>query len=71
MDLSAAWISLRLAAATTLLLAGLGLPLAWWIAARGPRHGFVGDVVGALWGARGMMSTRSVCAVVKIGRAHV
>lgn len=47
MDLSAAWISLRLAAATTLLLAGLGLPLAWWIAARGERRGFVGDVVEA------------------------
>ncbi|MFM7077633.1 MAG: molybdate ABC transporter permease subunit [Planctomycetaceae bacterium] len=47
MDLSAASISLRLATATTLLLAGLGLPLAWWIAARGPRRGVGGDLVEA------------------------
>ena len=40
MDLSATTISLRLAAATTLLLALLGLPLAWWIASGGAKRGF-------------------------------
>jgi len=43
-DLSAAWISLRLATATTLLLAASGMPLAWWIAARGERRGVWRDL---------------------------
>lgn len=47
MDASAAWISLRLATATTLLLALTGLPLAWWIAARGERRGILRDVAEA------------------------
>ena len=33
MDVTAAWITFRLAAATTILLAATGLPLAWWLAA--------------------------------------
>lgn len=33
MDVTAAWITFSLAATTTLLLAALGLPLAWWLAA--------------------------------------
>ena len=32
MDTTAAWLTLRLAATTTLLLAVIGLPLAWWLA---------------------------------------
>ena len=47
MDFSAAWVTLRLAAATTLLLAALGLPLAWWLAARGERRGFLRDMAEA------------------------
>lgn len=47
MDLSAASISLRLASATTLLLALLGLPLAWWIAGRGTRRGIARAVAEA------------------------
>lgn len=47
MDLSPAWISLRLASATTLLLAVLGLPLAWWIAARGEGRGILRDLAEA------------------------
>ncbi len=36
-DWAALWITLRLALLTTLLLLGLGLPLAWWLArGRGP-----------------------------------
>ena len=33
MDATAAWLTFRLAATTTLLLAAVGLPLAWWLAA--------------------------------------
>ena len=33
MDIPAAWLTFRLAATTTLLLAAVGLPLAWWLAA--------------------------------------
>ena len=33
MDVTAAWLTFRLAATTTLLLAVVGLPLAWWLAA--------------------------------------
>lgn len=48
MDTSAASVTLRLAAATTLILAALGLPLAWWLAARGERRGLVRDLVEAV-----------------------
>lgn len=34
MDLEALWLTLRLAASTTLILVLLALPLAWWIASR-------------------------------------
>jgi len=33
LDVTAAWLTFRLAATTTLLLAAVGLPLAWWLAA--------------------------------------
>ena len=33
LDVTAAWLTFRLAATTTLLLAVIGLPLAWWLAA--------------------------------------
>lgn len=33
MDVTAAWLTFRLAATTTLLLAAIGLPLAWWLSA--------------------------------------
>ena len=33
MDVTAAWLTFRLAATTTFLLAAVGLPLAWWLAA--------------------------------------
>ena len=45
MDVTAAWLTFRLAAATTLLLAAVGLPLAWWLAApRGRGAGLRGFV---------------------------
>ncbi len=34
MDVQAIWVTLRLAATTTLLLLAFGIPLAWWIAER-------------------------------------
>ena len=33
LDVTAAWLTFRLASTTTLLLAAVGLPLAWWLAA--------------------------------------
>ncbi len=38
MDATATWLTIRLAATTTLVLAAVGLPLAWWLAAP-PRRG--------------------------------
>jgi len=47
MDTTAAWLTLRLAAATTLVLAAIGLPLAWWLAGRDRRGGILRSVVEA------------------------
>jgi molybdate transport system permease protein len=45
-DLSAIWLTLRLAGVTTLLLLLLGTPIAWWLArTRSPWKGPVGAVV--------------------------
>jgi molybdate transport system permease protein len=45
MDTTAAWLTLRLAATTTLLLAVIGLPLAWWLAGRAGRGGLLPALV--------------------------
>ena len=48
MDVTALGLSLRLAAWTTLLLLGLGLPLAWWLATSRWRWKFLVEAVVAL-----------------------
>ena len=48
MDTTAAWLTLRLAATTTLLLALFGLPLAWWLAGRERRGGILRAFVEAV-----------------------
>ena len=48
MDWQAIWLSLRLAAATTVILLGLGLPLAYWIAFSHRRWKFLVEAVVAL-----------------------
>ena len=48
MDWQAIWLSLRLAGFTTLILIGLGLPLAWWIVNTRRRFKFLVEAVVAL-----------------------
>lgn len=46
MDLEALWLTLRLAASTTVILLLVALPLAWWIASgRGPARALVQAIV--------------------------
>jgi molybdate transport system permease protein len=47
-DLTALWVTLRLAAVTTLVLLVLGTPLAWWLARTHRRFKFVVEAVVAL-----------------------
>ncbi|BBP04710.1 hypothetical protein SFPGR_21320 [Sulfuriferula plumbiphila] len=37
-DLSAIWLTLRLATLTTILLLVIGTPIAWWLASAGLLH---------------------------------
>ena len=48
MDPAATWLTLRLAATTTLVLALMGLPLAWWLADRAGRGGLLRALVEAV-----------------------
>jgi len=48
MDWQAIWLSLRLSALTTLILVGIGLPLAWWLATTRRRFKFLVEAVVAL-----------------------
>jgi len=47
-DLTALWLTLRLALATTAILALVGIPVAWWIAATRWRGRFIAEAVLAL-----------------------
>ncbi len=47
-DLTALWVTLRLAALTTLILLVLGTPLAWWLARSRWRYKFLVEAVVAL-----------------------
>ena len=48
MDWGAVWLSLKLAACTTLILCLLGLPLAYWLAVSRRRYTFLVEAVVAL-----------------------
>ena len=48
MDWQAIWLSLKLAGLTTLILVGLGLPMAWWLATTRRRFKFLVEAVVAL-----------------------
>jgi len=48
MDWQAIWLSLRLAASTTLILMAVGIPLAWWLAFSPRRWKFLVEAVVAL-----------------------
>ena len=48
MDWQAIWLSVRLAGFTTLLLIGVGLPMAWWLATTRRQFKFVVEAVVAL-----------------------
>jgi len=47
-DAQALWVTLRLAATTTLILLALGLPLAWWLARARARQARLASAVDAL-----------------------
>lgn len=48
MDLTALWLTLRLALATTAILALVGIPVAWWLATTRWRGRFIAEAVLAL-----------------------
>lgn len=48
MDLTALWLTLRLALATTAILALVGIPIAWWLATTRWRGRFIAEAVLAL-----------------------
>ena len=48
MDWQAIWLSLRLAGLTTLILVGMGLPIAWWLVTTRRRFRFLVEAVVAL-----------------------